>query len=230
MQLGGLAISAWCSGTPAPDLFAALSTCGSSAAVVWAPAWEELVFRFAVFYLVLQRSRGNVPFAAAASALAFAAVHMGNILAPGTDAAASPAFAVLQCSVAVVCGAAYALTFAATGSLGAVAAIHGLNNAVAVAWLSAGSAEEAGSEGAPRCVTRWSAGFAAALLMTLVTYAAAAATAYLAVGRLTGSSGSAPNAQNTQPAGVPTPLQSTKAGRNFVDLHPLVFGSTTHES
>ena len=36
------------------------------------------MFRYVVFYLVLHRSRGNVPFAAASSALAFAAVHMGK--------------------------------------------------------------------------------------------------------------------------------------------------------
>lgn len=77
-QLIGIASTAWLAGTPLPLLPAALSRCGSVSAVLWAPAWEELVFRFVVFYLVLHRSRGNVPFAAASSALAFAAVHMGK--------------------------------------------------------------------------------------------------------------------------------------------------------
>lgn len=123
----------------------------------------------------------------------------------------------LQCSVAVVCGLAYALVFAATGSLGAVTVLHALNNAVAVAWLSLSGEAGAGSDvgDAAVCETRWSPEFAGALLATLVAYALAAAAAYSTVGRLTAASVAG------QPAVAATgqaPLSS------FADLHGLVFG------
>ena len=242
-QLIGIASTTWLAGTALSRVPAALSRCGSMSAVLWAPAWEELVFRYVVFYLVLHRSRGNVPFAAASSALAFAAVHMGkwavgprgashtlslvrlpsfasssgNILAPGSEAATSVVFAVLQCSVAVVCGLAYALAFAATGSLGAVTLLHALNNAVAVAWLSFSGEAGAGSDAgdAAVCETRWSPAFAGALLATLAAYALAAAAAYSAVGRLTAASVAGPQAVAATGQASP-PL--------FADMHGLVFG------
>jgi len=151
--------------------------------------------------------------------LAFASIRpsSGNILAPGSEAATSVVFAVLQCSVAVVCGLAYVLVFAATGSLGAVTVLHALNNAVAVAWLSLSGEAGAGSDvgGAEVCETRWSPAFAGALQATLVAYALAAAAAYSAVGRLTAAS----------VAGLPAEAATSQAPlSSFADLHSLVFG------
>ena len=218
----GLVIVGLYAQIPVSGLAAALFTCGGANPMFWAPAWEELVFRFIIFYLVLQRSHGNVPFACAASALAFAAIHMGNILAPGSQAAENTLFALLQCSFAVVCGLVYALTFAATGSLGAVTLLHALNNAIAVAWMSV-----IPSDAGIVCKTQWSTGFSWALVVSLCVYMATASAAYRAVGKLTVASHPPIKDKNDgrlESLASENALKgSSSLASSFAALHPLVY-------
>jgi membrane protease YdiL (CAAX protease family) len=106
--------------------------CASPTALLWAPAFEELLFRGALFYLALQRSGGNVPLAAALGAGAFAAMHAPNILAAGADWG----YVSLQVLAAAVCGGAWTCVFAAQGCLAEVALLHVANNLAAVLWLA----------------------------------------------------------------------------------------------
>jgi hypothetical protein len=116
--------------------------------MVWAPLFEEAVFRVVIFYVVLQRSGGNVGLACLASACTFGGIHVANVLAAaGGGAAGLPAdvaYAWLQVVTGAVCGAAWVLVFARTGSFGAVALLHAANNAAAVAWMGARALAAAG--------------------------------------------------------------------------------------
>jgi membrane protease YdiL (CAAX protease family) len=110
----------------------ALWACASSSRLLWAPLFEELLFRCALFYLALQRSGGSVPLAAALCAGAFAAMHAPNVLGAGADWG----YVALQVLAAAACGGAWTCVFAARGSLAEVALLHAANNAAAVVWLA----------------------------------------------------------------------------------------------
>jgi membrane protease YdiL (CAAX protease family) len=225
-QLIGLFVAAFLFGVGFRELLPTLSFCGNWTAVVWAPMWEEFVFRFTVFYLVLQRSHGNVPFACAVSALSFSAIHLANILAPFGSTAdwGTVLFALLQCSVAVVCGFTYSLVFAATGSLGAVVAMHSLNNATAVSWMSIQRLgvgyESAVDDPSAPCLAapRWTISFSAAIFATLVVHVVVAALAYFRLGRL--ASPGFGSSDDSAP-GKSKPAKS--ATRDFSVLHELVY-------
>jgi membrane protease YdiL (CAAX protease family) len=137
------------SSSPSPPSSSSLSLllpssnpCSTTTAVVWAPLFEEAVFRVVLFYVVLQRSGGNAGLAGLTSACTFGGIHLANVAAAG---AADP-YAWLQVAAGAACGAAWVLVFACTGSLTTVAALHAANNAAAVAW--SGAAVRAGAAAA----------------------------------------------------------------------------------
>ncbi|RYG54007.1 CPBP family intramembrane metalloprotease [archaeon] len=113
-----------------------LWACVQREGVVWGPLSEEFIFRVALFYVVLQRSGGNVRLAVACSAFIFSAVHIANLLSAG----GFWPVVCLQVALAALAGLFFALTFAATGSYVTVAALHGLNNLTAYAWMAVGPA------------------------------------------------------------------------------------------
>lgn len=120
--------SGW--GVASPTLWA----CANPSALLWAPLYEELLFRAALFSLALHKGGGDVPLALALSTGAFAAMHAPNALTnPGGDWV----YVGLQVVGAGVCGGAWGAMYARTGSLLEVTLLHAANNAAAVAWLGA---------------------------------------------------------------------------------------------
>jgi len=111
-----------------------LWTCASPSAILWAPIFEELLFRAALFSLALHRSGGNLPLALALSSGVFAALHLPNVLGAG----ANWAYVGMQVLGAAVCGVTWGVLYARSGRLLEVAALHASNNAAALAWLAAG--------------------------------------------------------------------------------------------
>jgi membrane protease YdiL (CAAX protease family) len=111
-----------------------LTACATPTALLWAPLFEELLFRGALFYLALHRSRGQVPLSACLCAGAFAAMHAPNVFALRADWG----YVALQVCAAAVCGGAWTAVFAARGSLAEVTLLHAANNAVATVWLARG--------------------------------------------------------------------------------------------
>ena len=179
--------------------WAQLGACATSTALLWAPLFEELLFRGALFYLALQRSGGSVQLAAALCAGAFAAMHAPNILGAGADWG----YVGLQVVAAGVCGGAWTCLFAARGSLAEVALLHAANNAAAVVWLARGSGSGSGSAAcslAPPPPQHRGAALACLALQTAV-YAAGGAAAWRELQRCTAQDG----------------------GRAFRALHPVVY-------
>ena len=187
--------------------WAQLGACATSTALLWAPLFEELLFRGALFYLALQRSGGSVRLAAALGAGAFAAMHAPNILGAGADWG----YVGLQVVAAGVCGGAWTCLFAARGSLAEVALLHAANNAAAVVWLARGSGSGSSSGGvcslAPPPPQQRGAALACLALQTAV-YAAGGAAAWRELQLSTGQDG----------------------GRAFRALHPVVYPPEAEEA
>jgi hypothetical protein len=144
--------------------------CFNATSVIWAPAWEEIIFRFAVFYLVAQRSGGNLPFGALASALLFAALHFGNIFQSPS------ALSIAQLVVSLAVGLFLSAHFARSGSLFDVLAVHAFNNLSAILWMSLEvSSTDAGGAGrgcAGSLPTELSTPLALSLMLQCVIYGA----------------------------------------------------------
>lgn len=107
-----------------------LTACATTTGLIVAPVLEEVLFRYIVFYVVAQRSGGQLTFGVVTTACMFGALHVGNLVANF-----SPATAV-QVVVAALVGVTLSLLYATTGSLLAVTAVHMANNAVGSLWQS----------------------------------------------------------------------------------------------
>jgi membrane protease YdiL (CAAX protease family) len=182
--------------------WAQLTACATSTALLWAPLFEELLFRGALFYLALHRSGGDVRLAAALCAGAFAAMHAPNVLGAGADWG----YVGLQVVAAAVCGGAWTCVFAARGSLAEVALLHAANNAAAVVWLARGGGSGGGSSATAACSLAppppEQRGVAlASLALQTAVYAAGGALAWHDLQRATAEDG----------------------GRAFKALHPVVY-------
>jgi membrane protease YdiL (CAAX protease family) len=114
--------------------FSTLMRCGHVGSAVWTPIVEELIFRYIVFNVVLQRSGGNLSFAVLTSSCLFGALHL-----QGLWQGSLTIFSCVTALTGLVVGLVYTLLFATTGSLPSVVMLHILNNAVAIAWLSRSS-------------------------------------------------------------------------------------------
>lgn len=112
------------------ELFDKLMTCRTSTSLVWAPIIEELIFRVVQFYVVLHRSGGNVGLACMINACTFGAIHLSNIYYNVENI-----YSWLQMFGGVLCGTAWTLLYAITGSIPLVILLHILNNVSAIAWL-----------------------------------------------------------------------------------------------
>lgn len=181
----------------------AASACFTSGALWWGVAWEELVYRAMLFYIVLQRSGGQVRVASFVSSAVFGAVHLAN----AAQGATPVAIVVLQAATAVMFGAAYSAIFAATGSVGATVAAHAANNLVALVWVAVDPTPA--PAGAPPCSSRYSATLVASLAVQGAAYLAAAALAHQDLGE-------ALTAADVRAAGG--------AGNAFRAMHPLPYG------
>lgn len=128
---------------------------------------EEVLHRFAVFYIVLQRSGGDLPFALGVAASMFAAAHVGA--AWGSAIAVGSA----HVAAAAAAGVVYGLSFAVSGSLAGAVGAHALNNVAALLWLpvTASTAERSGGA----CVLAPHPATLPLLLAQLGAYAVAAA-------------------------------------------------------
>lgn len=114
------------------DSSSQLLSCASSTSILWAPAFEEITFRLVAFYVTLNRSGGNVHFAALVSACLFGAIHIANVYATG----AVSLYAWLQVIQASVAGWTWTLLFVKSGSVMDTILLHAANNLVAVVYLS----------------------------------------------------------------------------------------------
>jgi len=114
------------------DSSSQLLSCASSTSILWAPAFEEITFRLVAFYVTLNRSGGNVHFAALVSACLFGAIHIANVYATG----AVSLYAWLQVIQASVAGWTWTLVFVKSGSVMDTILLHAANNLVAVVYLS----------------------------------------------------------------------------------------------
>jgi membrane protease YdiL (CAAX protease family) len=135
------AAAAWSSSSSSSSSSSFLSleelfACGGRPSLLWAPLFEEAVFRAVLFYVVLQRSGGSVGLACLASACTFAAIHVANVWSTGGGP-----YSWLQVVAGAATGAAWSGIFACTGSLALVTALHAANNMAAVAWMSRGLAD-----------------------------------------------------------------------------------------
>jgi membrane protease YdiL (CAAX protease family) len=156
----------------------AASACFTSGALWWGVAWEELVYRVMLFYIVLQRSGGQVRVASFVSAAVFGAVHLSN----AAQAATPRAIVALQALTAIMFGGAYSAIFASTGSVGATVAVHAANNLVALVWVAVDPTPAADGAPAAACTSRYSATLAASLAVQGAAYLAAAALANVDLG------------------------------------------------
>ena len=114
------------------DTSSQILSCASTTSIVWAPAFEEITFRFVAFYVTLNRSGGDLPFAALVSACLFGAIHIANVYATG----AMSLYAWLQVLQASIAGWTWTLVFVRTGSIMDTILLHAANNLVAVVYLS----------------------------------------------------------------------------------------------
>lgn len=122
------------------------SRCITAEASLWDPLFEELLFRFIIFYVTLQRSGGALLFSSLCSASIFSLMHFGN----AWGGMMSNLLLLLQVLLAAVCGAVYSLLFASSGSMGNVLLLHSMNNISAQVWagLQVGAAAAAVGAGA----------------------------------------------------------------------------------
>ena len=108
-----------------------LFTCGTSMSLIWAPIIEEFIFRVILFYVVLHRSGGNVGLACIINACTFGAIHLSNIYYNLYNI-----YSWLQMFGGILCGTAWTLLYALTGSSSLVSLLHISNNLAAITWLS----------------------------------------------------------------------------------------------
>jgi membrane protease YdiL (CAAX protease family) len=107
-------------------------SCGSTTSILWAPLFEEIAFRLVAFYIALQRSGGDVTFAAINSACLFGAIHIANVYATG----ATSLYAWMQVAQAAIVGFTWTLMFAKNGCLFDTIVLHSINNFIAIVYLS----------------------------------------------------------------------------------------------
>jgi membrane protease YdiL (CAAX protease family) len=139
--------------------------CGSPAAVIWNPIVEELMFRYAVMLVVMQRAGGDARFGCVVSTCMWGAIHAGNLLTAQPAAVAGAEDSVVadvglittlqvnatvdyqavkahmisaQILLAWISGSAYSLLFVTNGIAPSVL-LHVTNNLVAVLWAAAGA-------------------------------------------------------------------------------------------
>ena len=148
-----------------------VTKCFSSDAAFWAPFMEEFLYRFALFNIALQRSGGNVLFAAATSSLIFAAVHLRILWEQPTTL-----LTVLSICIAAISGITYTGIYAVTGSLLGPLLLHVLNNVAALIY--AGS-----SDGDSTCMPEINERLVASLSIQGCLYVAGSYLAYKSVDR-----------------------------------------------
>jgi membrane protease YdiL (CAAX protease family) len=225
--------SLWPLGQPGAPPSAAWQ-CANATSLVYAPAYEEALFRVAIFYVLLKQAGGAVPFALLADAAIFAAIHVGNLFGAAAGGGTVAAYVWLQVAASVVCGLTYALLFVTTGSLWGPLAAHVANNAAALVWMGVQAPE--GVKGAAACAPAVTPQLAIALLAQLLFYATVAwflwrrlwamiapppaqapAPTQAAGSRGKGGSG----AQGVRGCNDHNEVAATRA---FRSLHPLVYG------
>lgn len=109
--------------------------CMSQKTLLWAPLFEEVAFRGALFTVALQRAGGGVfgaRVAAFASVAAFVAVHVPLFWAAG----AVPTYVLMQVVSAAVAGVAWSAIYARGGSLFEVVCLHVFNNGLGAWWAA----------------------------------------------------------------------------------------------
>lgn len=132
--------------------------CATPSSVIWGPIMEEVIFRLAIFYVVLHRSGGDVVFAVLLSAGLFGAIHLGNVVTAYRQSKAdeelisfevsghgnylesllenqnisSLLYTMFQVLGGLGVGIVYTLIFTVTGSITTVILLHMANNFTAV--------------------------------------------------------------------------------------------------
>ena len=131
-----------------PLTLAGAARCMSQKTLVWAPLFEEVTFRGAIFSVALHRAGGGVfgaRVAAFSSVASFVAVHVPLFWAAG----AVPTYVLMQVVSAAVAGAAWSAIFARNGSLFEVVCLHVWNNCMGAVWAALTSANDRCTFGAP---------------------------------------------------------------------------------
>jgi membrane protease YdiL (CAAX protease family) len=204
--------------------------CTNAASLLWAPAYEELLFRVVIFYVVLKQAGGAVLPALLITSSVFAAIHVSNLFGAGGE---DVAYVWLQVAAAIISGIVFALLFAVSGSLWGPLLAHVANNASALVWMSLQA--PAGDKGA--CATAFSLQLALLLLAQLVCYATVGVFLWY---RLWAMISPPPAAAAHHPiAGAAGGIVAARAAPDsisdvadantarFRQLHPLVYGPVT---
>ena len=135
--------------------------CMNAGDTILGAAFEEILFRAIVGTVVLHRSEGDAPLAAAVSAILFFLGHIGGAAVP-------PLVSVLQHALVASAGMALSLSFVLSGSLVGPVALHTLNNVAALVWLAVANGGTCGPDTGTHAAT------AQLLVLQVVAYCCAA--------------------------------------------------------